>query len=72
MGQMTITPEALALSGHKFRKELLQMPVHAMQETVQHMTVRRGIRYAETVGELTGDDLTQTKIMATIAGGGEQ
>lgn len=55
MGLMTITPEALALSGHKFRKELLQMPVHAMQETVQHMTVRRGIRYAETVGELTGD-----------------
>lgn len=55
MGQMTITPEALALSGHKFRKELLQMPVHAMQETVQHMTVRRGIRYAETVGELTGN-----------------
>ena len=52
---MTITPEALALSGHKFRKELLQMPVHAMQETVQHMTVRRGIRYAETVGELTGN-----------------
>lgn len=55
MGQMTITPEALSLSGHKFRKELLQMPVHAMQETVQHMTVRRGIRYAETVGELTGN-----------------
>ena len=55
MGQMTITPEALALSGHKFRKELLQMPVHAMQETVQHMTVRRGIRYAETVGEITGN-----------------
>lgn len=52
---MTITPEALALSGHKFRKELLQMSVHAMQETVQHMTVRRGIRYAETVGELTGN-----------------
>lgn len=52
---MTITPEALALSDHKFRKELLQIPVHAMQETVQHMTVRRGIRYAETVGELTGN-----------------
>ena len=55
MGQMTITPEQLALSGHKYRKELLQMPVHSMQETLQHMTVRRGIRYAETVGELTGN-----------------
>lgn len=52
---MTITPEALALSCAKYRKELLQMPVHSMQETVQHMNVRRGIRYAETVGELTGN-----------------
>lgn len=55
MGKMTITPEQLQLSGLKFRKELLQMPVHAMQETLQFMTLRRGIRYAETVGELTGD-----------------
>lgn len=55
MGQMTITPEQLQLSGHKFRTELLQMPVHAMQETLQYMTLRRGIRYAETVGELTGN-----------------
>lgn len=55
MGQMTITPEQLQLSGHKFRSDLLQMPVHAMQETLKYMTLRRGIRYAETVGELTGD-----------------
>ena len=55
MGQMTITPEQLQLSGHKYRPELLQMPVHAMQETLQYMTLRRGIRYAETVGELTGN-----------------
>lgn len=55
MGQIKITPDALAQSGHKFRKELLMMPVHAMGETLQHMTLRRGIRYAETVGELSGD-----------------
>ncbi len=55
MGKMTITPEQLQLSGHKFRTELLQMPVHAMQETLQYMTLRRGIRYAESVGELTGN-----------------
>lgn len=55
MGQMTITPEQLQLSGHKYRTELLQMPVHAMQETLQYMTLRRGIRYAETVGELAGN-----------------
>lgn len=55
MGKITITPDALAQSGHKFRKELIEMPVHAMQETLQYMTLRRGIRYAETVGQLTGD-----------------
>ena len=55
MGKINITPEALALSGAKYRKDLLKMPVHAMKETLQYMTLRRGIRYAETVGELTGD-----------------
>lgn len=55
MGIINITPEALSLSGAKYRKDLLMMPVHAMQETLQYMTLRRGIRYSETVGELTGD-----------------
>lgn len=55
MGIINITPEALSLSGAKYRKDLLMMPVHAMQETLQHMTLRRGIRYSETVGELTGN-----------------
>ncbi len=55
MGNITITPEALAQSAHKFRSDLLQMPMHAMRETTQYMTVRRGIRYAETVGQLGGN-----------------
>lgn len=55
MGRINITPDALAQSGHKFRSELIQMPVHAMQETLQYMTLRRGIRYAETVGEISGN-----------------
>lgn len=55
MGIITITPAELATSGAKFRSELIQMPMHAMRETTQHMTVRRGIRYAETVGELSGN-----------------
>ena len=55
MGKMTITPAELAQSAHKYRSDLLQMPVHSMQESLQHMSLRRGIRYAETVGELTGD-----------------
>lgn len=50
-----ITPEELAKSAHKFRSELLMMPVHSMSETLAHMKPRYGIRYAETVGELSGD-----------------
>ena len=49
-----ITPTELAQSAHKFRKEIIQVPMHAMRETTQYMTVRRGIRYKETVGELSG------------------
>lgn len=55
MGKAVITPTELAQSAHKFRRELLQVPMHAMRETTQYMTVRTGIRYKETVGELSGN-----------------
>lgn len=42
---------ALIHSGHKFRKEILMMPVVALSETTKHMTLRYGIRGKETVGE---------------------
>lgn len=42
---------ALIHSGHKFRKEILMMPVAALSETTKHMTIRYGIRGKETVGE---------------------
>ena len=38
-------------SGHKFRKEILLMPVVAISETTNHMTMRYGVRGKETVGE---------------------
>lgn len=50
-----ITPEELATSAHKFREELIMQPVHALADTLKHMQLRTGIRYAETVGELSGD-----------------
>lgn len=52
--KITITPEALATSANKFRKELLMMPVIALEKSIQHMTVRMGIQGKETVGELSG------------------
>jgi hypothetical protein len=54
MGNITITPDELAKSAHKFRKELLIMAVIALQNSLQHMTLRTGIRYKETVGQLGG------------------
>lgn len=50
-----ITPTELAQSARKFRPELLMMPVHSMSDTLKFMKPRYGIRYAETVGELSGD-----------------
>jgi len=38
-------------SGHKFRKEVLLMPVIALSETTQHMKMRYGIQGKETVGQ---------------------
>lgn len=55
MAGVNITTEGLQKSAQKFRKELLQMPVMAMSRYLDHMTLRPGIRYAETVGELSGD-----------------
>ena len=42
-------------SAKKFRKDLLKMPVIALEKSIVHMTVRTGIRGEETVGELDGD-----------------
>lgn len=52
---VTITPVELATSAAKFRKELLMMPVIALQSSLMHMSLRMGIRGKETVGELDGD-----------------
>ena len=50
---VNITSEDLQKSARKYRKELLQMPVLGLSRSLQHMTLRPGIRYAETVGELS-------------------
>lgn len=55
MGKVIITDTDLATSARKWRTELLMMPVHRLSKSLAHMTLRRGIRYSEKVGELTGD-----------------
>lgn len=54
MGKVTITPESLNKSAAKNRKEILMMPVFALGAFLQHATLRPGIRYNETVGEMSG------------------
>ena len=57
MGKVIITEQELAklsTSAAKLRKELLRMPLMALRDFLAHVTLRTGIRYSETIGELTG------------------
>ena len=54
MGKVVVSPEALAKSAAKYRREILMMPVFALGEFLQHVSLRTGIRYSETVGEMSG------------------
>lgn len=54
MGKVIITPETLSQSAAKYRREILMMPVFALGEFLKHVSLRTGIRYSETVGELSG------------------
>lgn len=53
--QIVITPDSLKKSAEKFRKELLTMPAVTLMQFINLFSVRTGIRYKETVGELSGD-----------------
>lgn len=54
-GQVVITPETLNKSFVKYRKELLMMPVYGLRKILPYLSVRQGVRYKETVGQLDGD-----------------
>lgn len=53
-GKVVITPESLAQSANKFRKDLLKLPVLALGYALNYFTVRTGIRGSETTGTLDG------------------
>lgn len=54
-GKVVITPQELATSAAKIRKELLKMPILALGPALNYFTIRTGIRHSETVGELDGN-----------------
>lgn len=45
----------LSTSAHKLRKELVKMPIIGLGKTLENMTLVPGVRFAETVGELSGN-----------------
>lgn len=47
--------EVLSTTAKTYRKELIKMPMQGLSKSLKHMTLRPGIRYSETVGELSGD-----------------
>lgn len=55
MPNINITHTALAASATKFRKELLMVITIALQQSLQHMTLRPNVQYKEIVGSIRGN-----------------
>lgn len=52
---INLTPEAFAKSAVEFRKELIMMITIGLANSLQHMTLRPGVQYKQTVGEIAGN-----------------
>lgn len=55
INEPSVSFDELAQSARTLRRELLTIPVHAANQTLQFMTPRVGVRVAETVGTLKGN-----------------
>lgn len=53
MGKLKFTLEDFQKAAATFRKELLMLPVTGINDTVQYMTMRLGVRYKEMVGSVS-------------------
>ena len=51
-GKLVFTPEEWREAAHKYRKELLMLPLFGCKETLDFMTGRPGVRYKESVGTI--------------------
>lgn len=54
MAAVVVTPTSLNESARKFRKALITAVILGLEKSSRHMTVRPGITFEETVGELDG------------------
>ena len=55
MGKLTFTLEDFQKAAITFRKDLLRLPIIGIQDTLQYMTPRPGVRYKELVGATSVD-----------------
>jgi hypothetical protein len=53
-GNITFTPEVLTTTFQTYRQDLITQPMLAMNDLLQHCSIRTGIRYRETVSEMGG------------------
>jgi hypothetical protein len=54
-GKLTFSLQEFQEAATIYRKDLLMLPIIGIQDTLQWMTSRPGIRYKENVGALSGD-----------------
>ena len=54
-GKLTFTLADYQEAAAKWRKDLLMLPIIGIQDTLQYMTGRPGVRYKESVGTMSGD-----------------
>lgn len=54
VGDVNFTPEKLSKTFQTYRKELIVQPMLAMDALLKHCSVRTGIRYRDTVTEMSG------------------
>lgn len=55
IGNVTYGAEELSKTFQTYRKEFVIMPFLAMEQLAKHMNVRTGIRYRETVSQMSTD-----------------
>lgn len=54
LGNITFTPESLTTTFQTYREQLIVQPMLAMSQLAKYCSIRTGIRYRETVGEMSG------------------
>lgn len=54
LGNITFTPELLTTTFQTYREQLIVQPMLAMSKLARYCSIRTGIRYRETVSEMSG------------------